>query len=675
MEEHTLRLLEFDKVRDLVDQYAPSDLGRERIRNLQPSTDRTEIEADQSLTAEMVQTLAAGETLPLSELRDVRPLVRRAKVEASLRPNELKDVAATLLGLRQVRDAIVKIAGSYPLLAEHAGRIHDCSQIAYEIDATIDRRGEVVDSASRELVRLRSEITKLDKRIRTRMQRLLRSPVVKKALRFPNYTVTGPHYVLPVHRDYRQEIAGIVHRASASGETLYIEPAEVATLAAEMALVRRNESREVARILRHLSAEVGRIGRVALDSLEVAARLCCVHAQARFAREFATVRPEFTDDGRLRLEQARHPLLEHLRHQRFRVRGSGISQTEPVAASEHVDMDHGRNGPEGSDRPVLNPEFRTLNPPVVPISLHLGDRFDMLVITGPNTGGKTVALKTVGLLAVMAQAGLHIPAAAGSRLPVFDAVLADIGDEQSIEQSLSTFSSHMTRVAHILSVATSRSLVLLDELGAGTDPAEGAALGRAILDELLRRGSRTLATTHLGDLKLYALAQARAENAAVEFDVETLRPTYHVSIGDTGQSSALVIARRLRLDGPIVDRAEHYLEEARAGRPRELEMLEQRRAEAEQAREHAWRAEQQARDAKLAFETRLRELDHHAADALALEEFRATLRPGDVVHVRKFRRPGTVRRVDHKRRTATVAHGSMQWELAIEELEPQLGQK
>jgi DNA mismatch repair protein MutS2 len=297
----------------------------------------------------------------------------------------------------------------------------------------------------------------------------------------------------------------------------------------------------------------------------------------------------------------------------------------------------------------------------------------MLVVTGPNTGGKTVALKTVGLLALMAQSGLHIPAAEGSTLPVFDAVLADIGDEQSIQQSLSTFSSHVSRIAGILKSATRQSLVLLDELGAGTDPAEGAALGRAILDRLVESGAKAMVTTHLGDLKMYALTHPRAENAAVEFNTETLRPTYHLRVGDTGQSSALVIARRLDLPMAVVDRAEQYLASSRTGRPQEIEVLEQRRAEAEAAREQAWHAEQDARRAKEAFEVRLRDLDRQASDALALDEFRATLQPGDTVYVRKFRRSGIVKRVDHKRRTAHVSHGSMQWELSLNELEPDSG--
>jgi DNA mismatch repair protein MutS2 len=249
-------------------------------------------------------------------------------------------------------------------------------------------------------------------------------------------------------------------------------------------------------------------------------------------------------------------------------------------------------------------------------------------------------------------------------------VLADIGDEQSIEQSLSTFSSHVSRIVEILGRATPRSLVLLDELGAGTDPAEGAALGRAILDHLHDAGVRAIVTTHLGDLKLYALSHPRAENAAVEFDAATLRPTFHLRVGDTGQSSALIIARRLNLPGPLGDRAEAYLGTSRAGRPQEIELLEQRRAEAEAARAASWQAEQDARRAKESYETRLRELDRDATSAAVLERFRLSLQPGDTVMVRKFRRTATIQRIDPKRRIATVSHGSMQWELSLEEIEP-----
>jgi DNA mismatch repair protein MutS2 len=310
----------------------------------------------------------------------------------------------------------------------------------------------------------------------------------------------------------------------------------------------------------------------------------------------------------------------------------------------------------------------------VPIDVHLGVRFHILVVTGPNTGGKTVALKTVGLLAVMAQAGLHVAAHQGSQLPVFDAVLADIGDEQSLEQSLSTFSSHVRRVSDIFAQATEHSLVLLDELGAGTDPAEGAALGRAILDELDSIGCRAIVTTHLGDLKTYAFTNPRTENAAVEFDLETLRPLYRLHTGDIGQSNALQIARRLNLAEHLVARATRYLNEGRGDRVPELEIVQKLRQEAEAARQSALAAQAEAERSREALAQRLTDLQRQAENDARLAEARARLQPGDRVVVPRFGydRPGRVVKLDPRKKTAVVAIGMMQWDVAIDELIPQM---
>ncbi|MFO0809566.1 MAG: DNA strand exchange inhibitor protein [Gemmataceae bacterium] len=631
MDQHTLDLLEFPRIREAVAAYAACSLGKELARRLDPLTDANRVRAELALVSEMVHAIGLGQSPPFGGLHDVRLPVRRASIGSMLTADQLLEIAETLTCTGAIYRYRMRLDAQCRRLIDLLTPVEDLGLVAKTIGGAIDGRGQVQDGASPELARIRSQLNDIDERVKNQINRLLRDPELRRILRYPNATMNGDHYVLPVAVNYRHKLQGVVHRTSSTGETVFIEPAGVAHMSAERAVIKGDEEREINRILRRLTAEVAKVARPLTNALEVMAALDLIAAKAKYARDFNMSEPDVDDAGQLWLRNARHPILEQL----FR------TPTEPG-------------------------QVRT----VVPIDVRLGIGYNLLVITGPNTGGKTVTLKTVGLCCVMAQSGLHIPAGEGSRVPLLRNVLADIGDEQSLEQSLSTFSSHISRIAAILKDATPDSLVLLDELGAGTDPTEGAALGRAILDELDRLGCRAMVTTHLGDLKTYAFANDRAENAAVEFDIETLRPTYRLLIGQFGMSNALKIARRLKLPRDLVRRAGRYLRRKQKKTP-ELVRLQQVKAEAEQAREEALRAKHEAEQQREEYAAQADRLAREAAAATALREMRNKLQQNDVVRVARFNETGRVVRVDHKKLVAIVRVGLGQWEVPLDELFPQ----
>jgi DNA mismatch repair protein MutS2 len=637
MDSHTLELLEFGKVRDLLAGYAACSLGKELALQLEPSTDADTIRAELALVTEMADALGQGQAPPFGGLHDVRLVARRAAIGSTLTAEELLQVADTLSCTGNVYRYRMHLDGRFGRLDQLLAPLEDLGAVAKGIAGCIDPRGHVLDMASAELARIRQSLADVDERVQNQIKRLLRDPQLRSILRYPNATVNGDHYVLPVAVNHRHKVPGVVHRTSSTGETVFIEPAGVASLSAERAVLKGEEDREVRRILRRLSGDVARVARPLGVALDVMARLDFTTAKARYSRDYNMYAPDVNTEGQLWLRQARHPLLEHL----FRTEAhSPDPQAPPVEPRQ-----------------------------VVPIDVRLGLKFNLLVITGPNTGGKTVTLKTTALLCLMAQSGLHVPAGEGSNVPVFRQVLADIGDEQSLEQSLSTFSSHMSRIAGILRAADGQSLVVLDELGAGTDPTEGAALGRAILDGLDQIGCRAMVTTHLGDLKTYAFSNERAENAAVEFDVETLRPTYRLLIGQFGMSNALKIAQRLKLPRDLLRRAHHYLRRRQRRAP-EMARLQKLREDAQKAQEEALLAQHEAERQREEYQKKTEQVQRAADEAAALREARARLQPNDPVRVTRFDKTGRVVRVDHKRNIAVVSLGLGQWEVPLDEVIP-----
>lgn len=629
MDAHTLELLQFDSIREAVAAAAASGLGRDLARRLEPSAKRGEIDAELKYLSEMLAVLDDGMAPPFAGLHDVRLVIRRAAIGTMLKAEELLQVAETLTCTGAIYRFKMKLDERHERLTELLTPVDDLGLVAKSISGCIDGRGHVLDGASPALAAVRQKLFDIDERVKAEVRRLLRDPKLREALSYPNATVHGDHYVLPVAVNHRHKIPGVVHRLSGTGETAFVEPASIAGLSAERMQFKAVEDREVRKILRRLSQEVGKIAKPLAYSLEIIAKLDVITAKAKYARDFGMTVPHLNDDRKVWLRDARHPVLMQL------------ARTNGFDAAERV----------------------------VPIEVRLGLGFNVLVVTGPNTGGKTVALKTTGLLCLMAQSGLAIPAGDGSTVPVFRGIFTDIGDEQSLEQSLSTFSSHVSRIASIFRAADRDSLVLLDELGAGTDPIEGAALGRAILDHVVAIDARAIVTTHLGDLKTYAFHNPQVENGAVEFNLETLRPTYRLLIGQFGRSNAIHIARRLNLPADLLQRAKKYLRKKR-GKTGELNRLQEMRQEAEKARLDALAAQREADREREEYERKTNELEREAKRQDELQSWRGTLTPGETVHVTRFDAPGKVVRIDAKKHSMLVTVGLGQWEIPYGEIMP-----
>lgn len=672
MDERTLRVLEFFKIRDRLAALTVTAAGRGLASALRPASDIETARRSLQETAEAVALLADGD-VPLRGTTDIRELIRRARVGSILDPQEFLSLRDTLGTIRQCKGFVHARRDRAPSLAEVTRGMGTFDELEQAIRRAIADDGSLPDSASIELARIRRDQRTVQGRIREKLDDLLHGPTARM-LQEQLITTRGDRYVVPVRQEHKNQFPGVLHDQSASGATVFMEPLATLQLGNQLRELEIGEREEINRLLRDLTARVAAVADEIGWAYEALGRIDFAVGKAHLAEVMQAALPRLRADGALKLLNARHPILTG---------------------------------------------------DVVPIDVWLGEEFTTLVITGPNTGGKTVTLKTVGLLTLMALAGLYIPADEGSEIAAFPQVFADIGDEQSIEQSLSTFSSHMSAIVSILRQLDGTALVLLDEIGAGTDPTEGVALARAIIEHLHTRAIRTVVTTHYNELKALAYTQAGIQNASVEFDPETLRPTFRLLIGVPGRSNALTIAGRLGLGDPIVERARSFVGPERVAIDRILSDIEADRrayeyelAEAARLREEAEalraRTEQELtalRADRRRILSRLREeaealLIHTRQEAESIiaalkassakeagQEARAKLRelakdleargepeapepgevltevqPGQEVYVVPLRRPGTVLTPPDARGEIEVASGAMRVRLRVSAL-------
>ncbi len=504
-----LRVLEFTKIREMLSAFCVTPMGAELCQELTPCRDFSEVSRALEETEEATILLAYLGGSPLQWFGDVREQLSLAGKGAALSPKALLDVAGCLRAARAARAALVKEREDTPILTGLASRLTALPGVEQAITDAILSEDEIADRASAELMQIRRQIRAANERMREKLNQMIHSSSFAKYLQDAIITLRGDRYCIPVKAECRANVPGLVHDQSSTGATLFVEPIAVVELGNDLKQLRGREQQEIERILLALTGQLAPHADELRADIDILNHLDFAFAKGQLAKDMRASLPKLNNRGYIKLIRARHPLIDREK--------------------------------------------------VVPTTLWLGDDFTTLVVTGPNTGGKTVTLKTVGLLTLMAQAGLHVPADLGTELAVFEHVYADIGDEQSIEQSLSTFSSHMKNIVSIMDAVTERDLALFDELGAGTDPTEGAALAQTILKNLLQRKVRTMATTHYSELKAFALSTPGVENASVEFDVATLRPTYRLSIGIPGKSNAFEISQKLGLSQTLIDEAKQLL--------------------------------------------------------------------------------------------------------------------
>jgi len=558
MNERVLNTLEYDKILTMLEVHTASDLGASEVHQLRPSSELDDVRRLLCETTEAESVYRRTGKTPIESFPDIREMLKRVHAAHSLSAGELLQVAQCLRSCRHARE-VLHDDGVEGLLAILANRLPSHRSIEEEIKRCILSEDEIADNASPSLSRIRRQMRLTNEKMREKLNNMIKSPAYQKYLQEPIITVRNGRYALPVKAEHRGQIPGLIHDASSSGATLFIEPAAAVELGNEYRRLQSEEQAEISRILSGLTSLVDPYANDLLTGLAVMAKLDVIFAKAVLARDMRAVCPDMNEDGYLRIVQGRHPLL-----------------------------------PKET---------------VVPTDVWLGDEFSTLIITGPNTGGKTVTLKTVGLLSLMAMSGMYVPANLGTKLSVFDEVFADIGDEQSIEQSLSTFSSHMTNTVQILAEADGKSLVLLDELGAGTDPIEGAALAQAILEALYHQGARTMATTHYSEIKAFALTHAGMQNASMEFDIDHLCPTYRLYIGIPGKSNAFEISERLGLRSDIIARSREFLQKKDVTFEDVIAGAEEARKAAQQARDHALQEQYEAERIRNALEKEKKKLE------------------------------------------------------------------